>query len=161
MQISYRLKWNLIHCNDKLKLQSNIKNYEMAFLNKKITIILLILLIPVIIFFSLTGDATFRYGAVYLQPQLINNAIEIANKDPKVKNEFGEIAPTDIFRLLEGEVYYPEGTSEVKLTIGLRNTFDKRAKLDIVASKKNEIWEYHKITVRIKKPEKKRIIVLE
>ena len=133
----------------------------MAFLNKRITFISLLLLIPVIIFFSLTGDATFRYGAVYLQPQLINDAIEIANKDPEVKSEFGEIAPTDIFRLLEGEVYYPQSTSQVKLTIGLRNTLDKKAKLDIVASKKNEIWEYHKITVRIKKPEKKRIIVLE
>ncbi|MAQ76175.1 MAG: hypothetical protein CL613_07570 [Aquimarina sp.] len=132
----------------------------MAFLNKRITFISLLLLIPVIIFFSLTGDATFRYGAVYLQPQLINDAIEIANKDPEVKSEFGEIAPTDIFRLLEGEVYYPQSTSQVKLTIGLRNTLDKKAKLDIVASKKNEIWEYHKITVRIKKPEKKRIIVL-
>ena len=133
----------------------------MAFLNKRITFISLLLLIPVIIFFSLTGDATFRYGAIYLQPQLINDAIEIANKDPKVKSEFGEIAPTDIFRLLEGEVYYPQSSSQVKLTIGLRNTLDKKAKLDIVASKKNEIWEYHKITVRIKKPEKKRIIVLE
>ena len=133
----------------------------MAFLNKRITFISLLLLIPVIIFFSLTSAATFRYGAVYLQPQLINDAIEIANKDPKVKSEFGEIAPTDIFRLLEGEVYYPQSTSQVKLTIGLRNTLDKKAKLDIVASKKNEIWEYHKITVRIKKPEKKRIIVLE
>ena len=133
----------------------------MAFLNKRITFISLLLLIPVIIFFSLTGGATFRYGAIYLQPQLINDAIEIANKDPKVKSEFGEIAPTDIFRLLEGEVYYPQSTSQVKLTIGLRNILDKKAKLDIVASKKNEIWEYHKITVRIKKPEKKRIIVLE
>lgn len=133
----------------------------MAFLNKKITIILLILLIPVIIFFSLTGDSTFRYGAIYLQPQLINNAIEIANNDPKVKSEFGEIAPTDIFRLLEGEVYYPQSTSQIKLTIGLRNILDKKAKLDIVASKKKWNMGISQNNGTNKKLKKKSFIVLE
>ncbi len=120
-----------------------------------------IILIPIILFFSLTGDATFRYGSVYLQPKLINNAIDKANQNNEVTSELGQLQPTDFFRLLEGEVTYQNNNSLIAVTVGLRGENGKRGKLDILAKKVDKQWEYQKITVRIKKPVKKTIKILE
>ncbi|WP_109299707.1 hypothetical protein [Aquimarina sp. AU474] len=120
-----------------------------------------VLLIPVLLFFSLTGDATLRYGSIYLQPDLIENALNIASKNDKVIKELGELAPTSFFRLLEGEVEYLNNDSLVAVTVGIRSKNGKRAKIDILARKIEKKWEYQKIIIRIKKPVKKMIKILE
>ena len=107
----------------------------------------------------MTGNATFRYGAVYLQPDLIENARVIAAKNKKVQEKFGELQSHSFLQLLEGEVIYADNNESITLTVGLIGS-KNRGKLDIEAHKVNKKWKYDSIAVRIKKPKKVRIVVL-
>jgi len=118
------------------------------------------LLSIITVFFMMTGNATFRYGAVYLQPSLVHNALEMAEKNDLVIEKLGKLSPHDIFKLLEGEVTYLENNL-IAVTVGIKSIDGKRAKLDIIAYQNEKDWEYKKITVRIKKPKKETIKVLE
>ncbi|MBL0683498.1 cytochrome c oxidase assembly factor Coa1 family protein [Aquimarina mytili] len=111
-------------------------------------------------FFLMTGTATFRYGSVLMQPDLIQNAHEKAKVNEKVIEKLGELSPHDFFRLLEGEVMYSNHNKTVAITVGIIGT-KGRGKLDIIANRNKENWEYQKIIVRIKKPTKERIKILE
>ncbi len=113
------------------------------------------------IFFFMTGDALFRYGSVYAQPSLVNNAIEITKENDLVIEKLGELSPHDFFRLLEGEVQYLNHNNGIAITVGIRSINGKKAKLDIIAHQNGKNWEYQKITVRIKKPKKETIKILE
>lgn len=104
----------------------------------------------------MTGNATFRYGSFYLQPDLVDNALEKAKENETVKEKLGELQPHNFFRLLEGEVFYKNNNSSVAITVSILGT-QGRGKLDIWAQKIAEKWEYDSIAVRIKKPEKLRI----
>ncbi len=114
----------------------------------------------VVVFFSMTGDATFRYGSIYIQPALVDNALEKAKENERVIEKLGELSPHDFFRLLEGEVEYSNNNKTVAVTVGIVGS-KGRAKLDILADQKGNNWEYQKITVRIKKPKKETIKILE
>ncbi len=115
----------------------------------------------IFIFFIMTGDAIFRYGSVYVQPSLVNNAIEIAKENDLVIEKLGELSPHDFFRLLEGEVQYLDHNNGIAITVGIRSINGKKAKLDIIAYQNGQDWEYQKITIRIKKPIKETIKILE
>ncbi|WP_438710133.1 cytochrome c oxidase assembly factor Coa1 family protein [Aquimarina muelleri] len=112
------------------------------------------------VFFIITGNATHRYVSVLAQPALTNNALEIVKKNNRVVEKLGELSPVDFFLLLEGDVTYSNNNTIVALTVGIRGTKGK-AKMDILAHKNGLNWNYQKITVRIKKPIKETIIVLE
>lgn len=112
------------------------------------------------VFFMITGNATYRYGSVIAQPELTNNALEIVKKNNHVVEKLGELSPVDFFLLLEGEVTYSNHNRIVAISVGIRGTKGK-AKMDILAHKNGLHWDYQKITVRIKKPTKETIIVLE
>ncbi len=127
--------------------------------NWKWALPIFIILLLILAFFSITGNATFRYGSVYLQPALINNALQKAKENDLVIKKLGELRPHDFFRLLEGEVEYLDDDKTIAVTVGIIGT-KGRAKLDILANKKGNHWEYQKITVRIKKPKKETILIL-
>ncbi len=111
-------------------------------------------------FFLMTGNTTFRYGSVFVQPNLVNNALKKANENDRVKEKLGELLPHDFFRLLEGEVQYLNNDNSVAITVGVIGS-KGRGKLDILANRKDKRWEYKKITIRIKKPKKEMIKILE
>ncbi|WP_103072452.1 cytochrome c oxidase assembly factor Coa1 family protein [Aquimarina sediminis] len=112
-------------------------------------------------FFIMTGDATFRYGSVFLQPDLVNNALEKAQENELVIEKLGKLSSHNFFHLLEGEVAYQNNNSLIILTVGIRNIEGKKAKMDIIAHRNGQKWKYQKITVRIKKPKKVTIKILE
>ncbi len=114
----------------------------------------------VVVFFYMTGDATFRYGSIYIQPALVDNALEKAKENERVIEKLGELSPHTFFRLLEGEVEYANNNKTVAITVGIIGS-KGRAKLDILADQKGDNWEYQKITVRIKKPEKETITIFK
>ncbi len=118
------------------------------------------LTICITFFFLMTGNATVRYGSVYLQPKLVNEAYQMASENETVTQKLGELSPYNFLRLIEGDVMYSNNNNTVDVTINLLGTKNK-GKLDIVAHRNGEHWEYQKIVVRIKKPEKETIPILE
>ncbi len=112
------------------------------------------------LFFSITGNATYRYGSVYLQPSIIKNAQKKAEENDLVIEKLGNLQPHNFFHLLEGEVAYLNQNKSVMITVGIIGS-KGRAKLDIVANRNGKDWKYQKITVRIKKPKKEIIKIFE
>ncbi len=111
-------------------------------------------------FFLMTGNATFRYGSAHLQPGLIDKAYEMADENEIVNQKLGKLSSYNFLRLIEGDVLYSDNHNTVAVTVNLLGT-KKKGKLDIIAHRKGKHWEYQKITVRIKKPEKESIKIFE
>ncbi len=128
--------------------------------NLKWVIPLSLLMICIAFFFSMTGNATFRYGSVYLQPKLVNEAYDMASKNEMVTQKLGELSPYNFLRLIEGDVMYSNNDNVVDVTINLLGS-KKKGKLDIVAHRNGKDWEYQKIIIRIKKPKKETIKIFE
>lgn len=99
------------------------------------------------------------FSKAVLDPDIYNNALVIAEKDPRVRALLGNIDPIDIFMVLEGDFRYTDNNTAIKMTVGLKGSKNK-GKLDVKATKKSNNWEYQFIRVRIKKPQKKEVIVL-
>ncbi|WP_062056235.1 cytochrome c oxidase assembly factor Coa1 family protein [Aquimarina longa] len=118
------------------------------------------ILFCIIIFFMITGNATARYGSILAQPDLTQNAVIIAQKNDQVTEKLGKLSSINFLNLIEGEVQYSNNNSSVAVSVKVAGTKGK-ASMDIIANKKGEVWEYKKITIRIKKPQKETIKVLE
>ncbi len=129
------------------------RNWKWAF--PSITVVLFIT-----VFFYFTGDATFRYGAAHLQPGLIEEAHDMASKNEMVIQKLGTIGEYNFLRLIEGEVRYSDNDNTVHVSVNLLGS-KKKGKLDILAHKKEGVWKYQKIAVRIKKPKKETIKIYE
>jgi len=112
------------------------------------------------VFFCFTEDAAFRYASAYLQPNLIEEAYKMANDNEIVIEKLGKLSPYNFLRLIEGEVAYSNNNNTIAVTINLLGS-KKKGKLDILANKKGNRWSYQKINVRIKKPKKETIAILE
>jgi len=116
--------------------------------------------ICIVFFFSMTGNAAFRYGSVHLQPELVNKAYEMARKNELVTEKLGQLSPHNFLRLIEGDVLYSNNNKTVAVTVNLLGS-KKKGKLDILANKQNNHWIYQEIKVRIKKPIKETIMILK
>ncbi len=140
----------------------NEVSYKKKWWNRNWKWVLPLLLVTVFTstFFVMTGNAAFRYGSVFIQPNLIEHALEKARKNDQVINKLGVLYPHDFFRLLEGDVAYSNDTTKVAITVGIRGPKGK-GKLDIIAYRNGQEWKYEKIVVRIKKPKKISIMILE
>lgn len=94
----------------------------------------------------------------YSDTELYENALNKVKTNEQVIKIIGKIAPIDRMAIIEGNTEYSNNYQTVKSTIRIIGTKEK-ALMDIIANKMNGIWNYSKITIRIKKPiEKKQII---
>lgn len=98
------------------------------------------------------GKPIGDFAKAMLDPSIYNNAYHLVQEDERVIALLGEVKPIGFFEVLEGEVLYPE-INKAMITVGIKGSKQK-GKMDIVAHKNNNIWEYQVIRVRTKKPKK-------
>ncbi|MFK5973992.1 MAG: cytochrome c oxidase assembly factor Coa1 family protein [Flavobacteriaceae bacterium] len=94
-------------------------------------------------------------GKAYSEPEICNNALEIAKKNKRTKEVLGQLDPMGALALLEGAVHYSKDGNKVAITIKVAGSKTKnkiKSNIDIVAQKKAGEWEYQKIQIRIKGP---------
>ena len=111
-----------------------------------------IIMISVVVFFTsgMDGIAT-DLAQAYVDTELYQNALEKAKSDQKVKELLGEIEPIDKLAILEGQVQYSNNNKTVNSSI--RIICEKgKARMDIIADRINNEWNYKTINVRIKNP---------
>ena len=114
------------------------------------------------LFFSLTSGHLGDFGHAYSDPQLFGGAIIKVQENEKATVVLGEILPVDRMAILEGDVKYTNQNKNVQFSVRIKGANGK-AIMDVEAERSNDIWEYKKITIRIKNPPEKRqtISVLE
>ena len=98
----------------------------------------------------------------YGDPLICDNALKIAQENPRVSEVFGVLEPIGKMALFEGYVAYSENGDSVAITVnvkGDRTEDNLRSKMDLYAVKNKDEWDYQKIQIRIKRPiEKKETI---
>ncbi|WP_299313332.1 cytochrome c oxidase assembly factor Coa1 family protein [uncultured Aquimarina sp.] len=104
------------------------------------------------------GKPIGDFTKTVIDPSVYDNAFDMVQDDERVITLLGEVQPISIFELLEGEVRYAEEGKAI-ITVGIKGAKQK-GKMDIVANKKNNTWQYEIIRIRTKKP-KKTIEVLD
>lgn len=117
------------------------------------------LLIVIVFFMSPIGNAVTDIVKVYADANVYENALEKAQLNARVNTVLGTVVPIDKMALVEGSVNYSNNNNTLKITVRIKGT-NGNGKLDIVAHKIGEIWEYEIIKIRIKDP-KETIVILD
>ena len=121
-----------------------------------------IVLISMVVFFSSgLGTVATDITKAYTDMQLYENALQKVKSNKRVIEVLGEIEPIDKLAILEGEVHYTNENQTVNSSIRIKGK-KKNARMDILAVRINDEWNYKKINIRIKTPpnEKQLIEVL-
>lgn len=112
--------------------------------------------------FCLSLNSNSKQGLIstakaYTETELYENAIQKANSNQDIIHFFGTIEPLDQLAILEGNTNYSNNYNSVELSVRI-NGEKRKGKLNISAIKNGKDWEYKKISVRTKNPEKEILI---
>jgi hypothetical protein len=102
-----------------------------------------------LIIISNSGDIV-NFGQAYADPLLCQNAIDKANKNKDVIQNFGKLEPIDKLAILEGNTVYLNDNKSVFITVRVSGEKGK-GKMDILADKAEKTWIYKSIKIRNKK----------
>jgi len=122
------------------------------------SLVIVVILAMVFVATGSIGGAS-DLAAAYKDEALYENAVKQSNENNTVVEILGTLEPVDKMAILEGTVKYSDDKQSVNLTVRVKGDKGK-AKMDVVASKKDNAWQYSLIKIRIKAPEQE-IIVLQ
>jgi len=115
---------------------------------------------------SKLGRTLVGIAKVYSESSVCIKALEIANNNMDVNTILGELQPLGNLAILEGAHHYSDDYSRLELTVDVKGSKiikNSRSKMDIVALRKGDEWNFESIKIRIKKPLvlKQTIVVLK
>ncbi len=117
--------------------------------------LIVLMILSLSLFFTLTAGHLSDFTKAYLEPQLFKGAVELAQKNENVSELLGEIEPINKMAILEGDVVYSNQGNKVEFSVKIDGT-NRKARIDVIANKNKNVWEYEKITIRIKNPPENR-----
>lgn len=115
------------------------------------------ILLIVLLFTSTSKENIIDITQAYADNLLFEEAIKKVNEDSKTIENIGKIEPIDKLAILEGNIVYSNNHNTVNASIRINGT-KKKGKLDIFATRKGAEWEYQKISIRTKNPNKEIVI---
>ena len=95
------------------------------------------------------SDDVVNFGQAYADPSLYQNAIDKANKNEKVIQNFGKLKPIDKLAILEGNTLYSNNNKSISISVRVSGK-KENGKMDILADKEGNIWKYKSIKIRNK-----------
>jgi len=105
------------------------------------------------------SDSASDFTTAFRDEALYANAVERSNENKEVLNTLGTLEPVGNMAILESNVEYSDNNKSVNLSVRVKGDKGK-GRMDVKASKKENMWQYSLIKIRIKDPEKE-IVVLE
>mgnify|MGYP000574940358 FL=1 len=140
--------------NDLVKHESWIKRNRLwVFPSIGIFIILM-----GILFSAGVGGKVADITKAYADSKLYDDAILEVEKNKDAINALGDIKPIDNMAIIEGFVNYSEDNKAVKTTVRIKGS-KGNGKLDILAEKVQNSWDYNEIKIRIKGSKEPIIII--
>jgi hypothetical protein len=109
--------------------------------------------------FSTASDAQMGgYVTALNDNELYQNTLQKARQSKEVSKALGNLNPIDQLAIIESNVEYSNNNTSVNLSVRVTGSKGK-GRMDVVANKVNNSWNYQAIKIRIKDP-KQEIIVL-
>ena len=93
-----------------------------------------------------------QIGKAYSDPEICENALQIAKDNHRVQEVLGKLDPMGAMALIEGSVKYTKGGDSVPITINVKGDKSKKrmgSKMDIRAYNENDNWKYQKIQIQM------------
>ena len=125
-------------------------------------------LLPVIVVVCFLGSALFStvsdaqmggYVTALNDGALYKDALKQANQNTEVKKIIGTLEPIDQLAIIESNVEYSDNNNHVNLSVRVKGA-NAKGRMDVIATKLNNAWQYNTIKIRVKDP-KQEIIVLQ
>ncbi len=120
-----------------------------------LAVIILLLVVTV----SGSVDGASDFATAFKDDTLYKKAIEKCNNNQQVQKVLGKLQDVDKLAIIESTVDYSNNKQKVKLSVRVNGEKGK-GRMDAIADRNNEGWNYSLIKIRIKNP-KQEIIVLE
>lgn len=96
------------------------------------------------------SDDVVNLGQAYADPLLYQNAIDKANNNEEIIQNFGKLEPIDKLAILEGNTLYSNNNNSISITVRVSGEKEK-GKMDILADRAGKTWKYKLIKIRNKK----------
>lgn len=106
----------------------------------------------IVLLISNFGEDLVNLSQVYADPLLCQNAIDKANKNNEVIQNFGKLEPINTLAILEGNTVYSNANKSVSITVRVSGEKGK-GKMDILADRAGKSWKYKSIKIRNTKEE--------
>jgi hypothetical protein len=106
----------------------------------------------IVLLISNFGEDLVNLSQVYADPLLCQNAIDKANTNNKVIQNFGKLEPINTLAILEGNTVYSNANKSVSITVRVSGEKGK-GKMDILADRAGKSWKYKSILIRNTKEE--------
>ncbi|KGO88194.1 hypothetical protein Q765_03905 [Flavobacterium rivuli WB 3.3-2 = DSM 21788] len=125
-------------------------------------------LLPVIVVVCFLGSALFStvsdaqmggYVTALNDDALYKDALKQAQQNKEVVKVLGTLEPIDQMAIIESNVEYSDNNNHVNLSVRVKGSKAK-GKMDVIATKGNNTWQYNTITIRIKDT-KQEIVVFQ
>ena len=131
--------------NDLVKHESWIKRNRLWLFPS----IGIFIILTSILFSAGVGGKVADITKAYSDSKLYDDAILEVEKNKDAINALGDIKPIDNMAIIEGFVNYSEDNKAVKTTVRIKGS-KGNGKLDILAEKVQNSWDYNEIKIRIK-----------
>ncbi len=109
--------------------------------------------IVALVFAFADGNVT-DLAQAYSDQDVVQNAIQKANENPRVNEVLGKLEVADKLAILEGNAVYSDNGQTVNMTVRISGTKGK-GKIDILAKKSSDEWHYQTIQIRLKNSDEK------
>ena len=128
--------------------------------NKKWLIVTSLLLFFATVIFVISGgtENASNYLHIYSDTEVYQNAVLKANENPRVAEVLGALEPIDNLAIAEGNVVYSNENTNLEMTTRINGDKGK-GKIQIIAEKTGDVWNYESIIIRIKNPEEEITII--
>lgn len=132
-------------------LQRNIKWFA--------PFVVVVLLLGSAVFSSVSDAQLGGYANALADDTLFQNAVKQAQENAEVTSILGTLEPVDQLAVIESNVTYSDNNNAVNLSVRVKGSKAK-GRMDVIAAKVNNKWQYEFIKIRIKDP-KQEIVVLQ
>lgn len=123
-----------------------------------IPLLVVFLVIMGLISSSEIGDNISDTVKAYADPDLIDKALQKAQKNEEVIALLGPIEPIDKLAILEGVVKYSNEDNSIDISFRIKGS-KGRGRMRIFADRNGNNWEYKEVVIGIKKLQKTIIII--
>lgn len=136
---------------DKSWMQRNIRWF--------IPVVILVLILGSALFSTASDAQVGGYAQALNDEALFQDALKQSQQNAEVTKVFGTLEPVGQMAIVESTVEYSDNNNAVNLSVRVKGS-KATGRMDVVATKANNAWQYSVIKMRIKDP-KQEIVVLQ
>lgn len=123
-------------------------------------LLVVVFLLGSVVFSSVSDAPVGGFANALTDETLYNNALKKSQENNEVTKVLGTLEPVGQMAIIESDINYSDNNNKVNLSVRIKGSKTK-GRMDVIATKVNNMWQYSTIKIRIKEPKQEIVVVQE